>query len=159
VRRTKPKAVKSLIKTTLGPLEEKVMRAVCSMGRATVRDVVLALDHQFAYTTIMSTMDRLYHKSLLHRKTDLRAYVYGPAMTAPELDAQVAHDLINALLTCRRDTSDRLASELVDAMSTRDAALLDAVEEEIRVRRWQHQPHAGAMPPSAAVSDWPLGNA
>jgi predicted transcriptional regulator len=159
VRRTQAKAVKSLVRTALGPLEEQVMRAMCSAGRATVRDIVVCLHERFAYTTVMSTMNRLYHKGLLHRETNLKAYVYHPAMTAPQLEAQIAHDLITTLLAFRKSSSGLLATELVEALWEYDAALLEEVEEEIRVRRCHHQGYTSpaSSPLSAVTYDWPLG--
>ncbi len=161
MRRAKPKVIKSLVRTALGPLEEQLMRLMCATGKATVRDVVLSLNHQFAYTTIMSTMDRLYHKGLLRRESDRKAFVYYPAMTGRQLEAQLARDLITAFLACGSKSTVMLAAALVDSLAAYDANLLDEVAAEIRARRW--------IAPSYAESrfagrrdgtyDWPLGNA
>ena len=159
MRRTQPKIVKSLIKTALGPLEEKVLRTMCSMGRATVRDVVLALDQPFAYTTVMTTMDRLYQKGLLRRKTNLKSYIYYPVMTTLHFEEQVVQDLINALLTYRERNSSLLATKLVEVIGKCDVALLDEIEWRIQVLR-MHRPvdSGGADSPSLALGDyWPLG--
>ena len=48
----------------LGPLEVEVMEVVWTMGACNVRDVVERLDRKLAYTTVMTTLDRLYKKSL-----------------------------------------------------------------------------------------------
>lgn len=158
MRRAKPKVVKSLVRTALGPLEEQVMRVICASGRATVRDVVLSTNHQFAYTTVMSTMDRLYHKGLLRRETDRKAFVYYPVMTGRQLEAQFARDLIAAFLACGENSSG-LAKALVDSLSAYDADLLEEVEHEIRARRRVHPRQAGPLVPlsRAAGYDWPLG--
>src|SRR5215813_2069862 len=73
VRRAKPKAVKSLVKSALGPLEEQVLSVICQQGRATVRDVVKSLPRDFAYTTVMTTTDRLFQKGLLRRELGQKA--------------------------------------------------------------------------------------
>ncbi len=158
MRTTTPKPVSSLVKTTLGPLEEQVMRAMCSSGRATVRDIMVGLQGRFAYTTIMSTMDRLYHKGLLRRETNRKAFMYYPVMTAPQLAMQIARDLITAFMTFRQDSADLLAIALVDAICAHDAVLLDEVEEEIRIRRACYQIDVGqAASPAAGAYEWPLG--
>ena len=120
MRKTQPKILKSLIKTALGPLEGKVLNIICSLERATVRDVALALDKSLAYTTIMSTMDRLYHKGLLGRNTNLRAYVYYPTVTTLHLEEQIVHDLINPLLAYHQPNSSLLATELVHFIGEQD---------------------------------------
>lgn len=158
MRRTKPKAVKTFVKSGLGPLEEQVVRAICSAGRVTVRDIVLCLQGRFAYTTVMSTMDRLYRKGLLRRETHRKAYIYYPVMTLLQLETQVAHDLITAFLIFGQGNTDLLAIALVDAISAQDASLLDEVEEEIRIRRLNYPIDAvRAAQPLAGSCDWPLG--
>ena len=162
VRRAKPKIIKSLIKGALGPLEDQVMRTVCSKGRSTVRDVVIALRGKFAYTTVMTTMDRLYQKGLLRRETNRKAYVYHPVMSTPQLETQVAHDLITAFLTCQAGSAGLLASTLVDAVEAYNAKLLDDVEKEILARRYNVFPGpqelVNVLQSYSAAYDWPLGN-
>lgn len=162
MRRAKPKAVKSLVRTSLGPLEEHVLRIVCASGKSTVRDVVTSLNHSHAYTTVMTTMDRLFQKGLLRREANSRAYVYCPILTECQLDTQVARDLITAFLACGQDSPGILASALVDAVSAYNAALLDRVADEIRVRRLL-QLKGESTPEGFSESQpvaypWPLGN-
>ncbi len=46
-----------------------------------VREVCARLDGEtLAYTTVMTTLDRLYKKGLLRREKDGTAFVYQPAM-------------------------------------------------------------------------------
>lgn len=159
MRRPKPKVVRSLVKTALGPLEDQVMRAVCGLGEATVRDVVQTLHGRFAYTTVMTTMDRLYQKGLLRRETGSKAYVYHPVMTVPQFETQVARDLITAFLACREASSGLLASALVDAVAAYNARLLDEVENEILSRRSKKFSLASLPEWPSATYDWPLGSA
>src|SRR5271169_4338455 len=55
----------------LGPLEQRLLEALWSRGSATVRELMddgdAARDHKIAYTTVMTTLDRLYKKKLLSR--------------------------------------------------------------------------------------------
>jgi len=164
VRRAKPKAVKSLVRSTLGPLEEQVLRVICNSGRATVRDVVKSLHPSLAYTTVMTTADRLFQKGLLRRETGSKAYVYFPVQNASELQTRVARDLIVALLDCADHAPGLLAAALVDALAAHDQELLEEVEREIRVRRLlaaQDKPSSNApyVQSRAVEHDWTIGHA
>jgi len=162
VRRHKPKPVKSLVRHSLGPLEEQILRIVCESGRSTVRDVLRALNHSHAYTTVMTTMDRLFQKGLLRREAHGKAYVYCPVLTVRQLETQVARDLITAFLACWQDSPGLLASALVDAVGAYNATLLDTVADEIRIRRLlrlKSDSKSRRFPESQrAAYAWPLGN-
>jgi predicted transcriptional regulator len=58
----------------LGPLEANVMEAIWASKKTpiTVREIYefLKKTRNIAYTTVMSTMDRLYEKHLLDRKIE-----------------------------------------------------------------------------------------
>ena len=69
----------------LGPLETRLLELLWSQRRpATVRHIRRALP-QLAYTTIMTTLDRLYRKGLLLRHKDGRAFAYAARCTRAEL--------------------------------------------------------------------------
>ena len=88
-----------------------------------------------AYTTVMTTMDRLFKKGLLARRKVGRAFVYAAAATRDEMEGAVATELVQSLL--QRTTAKPLPmlSSLVDAVSDRDRALLDELERLIREKR------------------------
>lgn len=69
----------------LAELEAIVMNQVWSLGRATVREVLEALNETEprarAYTTIMTIMRRLHAKGMLVRERHDRTDVYAPALT------------------------------------------------------------------------------
>ncbi len=110
----------------------------------------------------MTTMDRLFHKGLLWRETTSKAYVYSSVLTVPQLETQVARDLITAFLACWQDSPGILASALVDAVSSYNATLLDRVADEIRIRRLlrlKGESTPSRFPESRpAEYAWPLGN-
>ena len=56
--------------TQLGPLEQQVLQALWSRGTATVRELLEDERITQAYTTVMTTLDRLYKKKILNRRTD-----------------------------------------------------------------------------------------
>ena len=51
----------------LGSLEFELMEVLWSHGESSVRDVVSKLSRPLAYTTVMTTLDRLFKKGLLDR--------------------------------------------------------------------------------------------
>jgi predicted transcriptional regulator len=58
----------------LGPLERQVLEQVWQRHEVSVRDVFIAFGESVAYTTLMTTLDRLYKKRLLSRRKDGRAF-------------------------------------------------------------------------------------
>src|SRR6266545_2624476 len=69
----RPREVASL---ALGPLEREVLEVTWRRGETRVRDVFSAFDEKVAYTTVMTTLDRLYKKRLLSRRKEGRAFLY-----------------------------------------------------------------------------------
>lgn len=119
----------------LGPLETQVMQVVWSCDEASVRDVVDKLDSKLAYTTVMTTMDRLYKKGLLDRRKSERAFLYVPRLSREDWERRRAGDLIAGFLGRPQPSRDLLLSSLVDAVGQHDAMLLDELEEKIRRKR------------------------
>src|SRR5690349_12791095 len=69
----------------LGTLERKVMEETWRLGEVSVRDIHQAFDEQIAYTTLMTTLDRLFKKKLLNRRKDGRAFLYKAEVSSEEL--------------------------------------------------------------------------
>jgi predicted transcriptional regulator len=127
-----PNAVKAV---GLGRLESAVMEILWARGEARVQEVVEALDRGLAYTTVMTTMDRLFKKGLLERTKQERAYVYRAALTRAEWERRRASDLVAGFLAGPRRSRELLLSCFLDAVSAQDAPLLDELEKQIRKRR------------------------
>jgi predicted transcriptional regulator len=119
----------------MGRLESTLMEILWNTGESSVNDVMARLDRPLAYTTIMTTLDRLYKKGLLARKKVERAFVYVPKFTRAEWERKRAGDFLTAFLTGPEPSSDLLISCLVDAVGEQDAALLDELERKIRRKR------------------------
>jgi predicted transcriptional regulator len=66
-----------------------------------------------AYTTLMTTLERLYRKGVLSRAAEGRAFAYRPQVTRAEA----------------------VLSFLVDEVGTLDADALDELERLVRARR------------------------
>src|SRR5271169_2241346 len=65
----------------LGPLEERVLEALWRRGPATVRELMEGGYHDLAYTTVMTTLDRLFKKGVLTREAEGRAFRYTARFT------------------------------------------------------------------------------
>ena len=129
------KSSQQMLESRLGSLEREVLGLVWERGDSSVRDICARLGTTVAYTTVMTTMDRLFKKGLLSRRKSGRAFVYRATVTRDELDGAVAAELVQTLL--QRDGNEPLPilSSLVDAVSDRDRALLDDLERLIREKR------------------------
>lgn len=131
----------------LGPFEQQLLREVWSRGDATVRELIEVGNIRQAYTTVMTTMDRLYKKGLLDRVAEGRAFRYSPRLTHEELQRDAAIDGIRQLLGSG-DASSLPLSYLVEALSAHDAQLLDELQLLIeRKRRELKSAERGAQPP------------
>ena len=82
----------------LGPLERQMLEALWSRGSATVRELVEDGQVTQAYTTVMTTLDRLYKKQLLDRVSEGRAFRYSPRQSADELRRVAAVEGIRQLI-------------------------------------------------------------
>lgn len=118
----------------LGPLELKVLDVLWERKRAsTVRSVQPSFP-QLAYTTLMTTLDRLYRKGLLRRSRLGRAFGYVPRCSRDEFFGQMVSGHVADLLASCGD-STVLLSTLVEAVGHADAELLDELEAIVRAER------------------------
>jgi predicted transcriptional regulator len=125
------------LESSLGHLEREVMDIVWRNDRVSVRDVRAQLARAVAYTTVMTTLDRLFKKGLLDRVREGRAFVYRAAHTRQDVEAAVASGLLRGLLESGAGGARPVLSNLVDVISDRDSALLDELEELVRQKRRQ----------------------
>jgi predicted transcriptional regulator len=123
----------------LGSLERQVMDVVWEGTAFTVRDVHAKLTRPVAYTTVMTTLDRLFKKGFVARTREGRAFVYTAARTRAEVEAAMASGVLGGLLSQGPDAAMPILSNLVDAVGAQDggAELLDALEALVRTRRRQ----------------------
>lgn len=119
----------------LGSLEFELMEILWFYGQNSVRDVVPKLSRPLAYTTVMTTLDRLFKKGLLDRQKSDRAFVYSPRLSRQEWERRRAEHLIAGFLDGPNPSRDLLLSCLLDAVGEHDAKLLDELEKKIRSRR------------------------
>jgi predicted transcriptional regulator len=129
------KSSREIFEGSLGALEQEVMSVVWAAAEVSVRDVCARLSSAIAYTTVMTTMDRLFKKRLLGRRKVGQAFVYRAAATREEIEGAVAAELVDVLLRRHADEPLPLLSSLVDAVSDRDRSLLDELERLVREKR------------------------
>ena len=118
-----------------GALELRVLEALWARRTAaTVRD----LEPEFAgvaYTTVMTTLDRLYRKGVLSREKEGRRFLYQPRLTREQLLSSVAGDALEAILGSRAAEYRPMVSFLLDAVRREDRDVLDSLDALIRERR------------------------
>jgi predicted transcriptional regulator len=129
------KSSRELLENSLGSLERQVMTLAWERPEISVREACERMGSSVAYTTVMTTMDRLYKKGFLARRKVGRAFVYQAAASRDEIEHAVATELVHGLL--QRNASEPLPilSSLVDAVSDRDRKLLDDLERLVREKR------------------------
>jgi predicted transcriptional regulator len=120
--------------TQLGPLEQELLSALWMRGSATVREMIDAGGIDLAYTTVMTTLDRLYKKQLLNRSAEGRAFRYFPRYTQEELEKAAVGEAVRQLLGSGEAAALPL-SYLVEAVSEHDAGLLDDLQRLLDEKR------------------------
>lgn len=119
----------------LGPLEAKVLDTIWEADDRplTVREVHKALgdENRLAYTTIMTTMNRLFEKGLLDREVKSGKgglyYTYWPNMERDEFERSAILDVLQSL-------SDKFGGTVIKCIVeqvSRDKSLLDRLKKEL----------------------------
>src|SRR6185503_10511360 len=123
------------LESTFGPLEIRVLEALWARDTpACVRD----LQPQFtgvAYTTLMTTLDRLFRKGALSRVKSGRAFFYRPKSSQQEMISELAGSTFATLLPSNSAFARPILSMFVDTVGERDHALLDELEQLVKARR------------------------
>lgn len=129
-----PSAVRTLV-SALGPLELRVLDALWARENpASIRQLVDTFPG-VAYTTLMTTADRLFRKGLLDRQRDGRAFLYTPRWTREDLELRLAASAMTTLLAEDTQTLRPLISLFVDEVSRRDGDMLDELERLIKAKK------------------------
>ena len=123
--------------SVFGTLELRVLEALWNKAtEASVRDVLEAFP-QAAYTTVMTTMERLHRKGVLERRKDGRAFLYRPISSRDEMERGLVTRALEPLL--RGGQAQPILSCLVDEVSRHDERLLDELERLVREKRRQQE--------------------
>jgi predicted transcriptional regulator len=121
--------------SVFGELELRVLETLWRLGSATVSDVHASFQPRLAYTTLMTTLDRLFKKGALERAKRGRAFVYRPCRTRDEMERGVAAQILSRFLRDDPRDAEPVLSSLVEAVSEKDRALLDELERLVREKR------------------------
>jgi len=123
------------LRAALGNLEREVMDVVWGTDETTVKEVQAVLARPVAYTTVMTTLDRLFKKGFVARTRSGRAFVYEALRTREQTEAALAQGIMAGLFA--GPSAKPILSNLVDAVGSQDggADLLDALEEMVRQKR------------------------
>ena len=123
------------LRAAFGHLEREVMDVVWRAGDAVnVHMVQQQLTRPSAYTTVMTTLDRLFKKGFVSRVRQGRAFLYSAAYTRDQVEAAVAAGLLTGFLG-ENERARPALSYLVDAVAEQDTALLDELERLVRRKR------------------------
>lgn len=110
------------------------MKRAWELGESSVRELHSEFSSRLAYTTVMTTLDRLYKKGWLKRRKAGKAYLYAPAFSEQAYRERIAQHLIGMALEQHQD-SNAVLSRFVDAVSESDQELLLRLDQLVRAKR------------------------
>jgi predicted transcriptional regulator len=116
-----------------GTLEIRVLEALWTQGRESSVRAMLDAFPSIAYTTLMTTMERLYRKGVLERRRAGRAFLYRPIASRQEVETSLVTGALEPLL--RGGRAQPILSYLVDEVGRHDKRLLDDLERLVRDKR------------------------
>ena len=119
----------------LGKLERQVLEETWRLGEVSVRDIYRAFDERIAYTTLMTTLDRLFKKNLLARHKDGRAFLYSVVVSREDFDRSIKEDVVDGLLGHGADQVEPVLACIVDTITERDRELLDELDRLVQEKK------------------------
>jgi predicted transcriptional regulator len=119
------------IQPVIGPLERQAMQILWSAGELSVREVMLRLPQRRAYTTVMTTLDRLFKKDAVRRKMRDRAYIYSPSLTREQWRETIAREVV-ARLQVGPENAPELLACLLKTLLEQQPQLLSEINPQIR---------------------------
>jgi len=117
----------------LGQLESEVLKRVWARGEISVRELHTELESRLAYTTLMTTLDRLYKKTILKRRKEGRAFLYSPAVTEGEYREMLAQRLMGVIMGSPKH-QDAVLCFFVNALGENDAETLDKLDQMVHAK-------------------------
>ncbi len=122
------------VKRLLGDREASIMEVLWDREDVSVREIQKALsaESELAYTTVMTTTDRLWKKGLLERRKSGNAYLYTPKESRESFIASCLGRLLESFMP---DMSAAALSRFVDSLAERQPELLEELEQKLAQRR------------------------
>lgn len=118
----------------LHDLEATIMDVVWGkqLSSFAVGDVLAILEKQrdIAYTTVMTTVTRLYEKGILERERDGKRYLYSPKLSREEFLQSTAREVLEEAVG-----GHQAMAMLAEKVSEASAGELDELEALIQKRR------------------------
>jgi predicted transcriptional regulator len=127
------RATRHPLHSALGHLEREVMDVLWRGSDLPVRDVQGRLGRKVAYTTVMTTLDRLFKKGFVNRRREGRAFLYTAGLAEHEIETTLTAGLVDGLLA--GEAAAPLLSNLVDVVGNRDDRLLDELERLVKDKK------------------------
>lgn len=118
----------------LGHLESLLMERIWAKGEISVRDLHAELASRLAYTTIMTTLDRLFKKGLLNRRKVSKAYYYVARLNEQEYKERLTQHLFGMVLNDGKNNNVVL-SGFVDAVSEADQQMLEELDQLVKAKK------------------------
>lgn len=120
--------------SVLGDLETAVMEVCWQLETFGIKDVHARLCEQrpLAYTTVQTTIERLYRKGMLRRSGHGRTFTYAPAVGREEFLKGVTKHVLDSLFG---NFAEPTVASLVDILSEQDPEHLDRLLAAIEARR------------------------
>ncbi len=118
----------------LGPLEKEIMQIVWKRKETSTHDVLeeLTKKRDIAMTTVSSTLNRLFDKKLLKRRTDkgLRGlcYYYTPLLKKEEFDSLITSRVVDKLL---KDFKEPTTAYFIEELAKSDPEKLQELRKKI----------------------------
>ena len=129
------KRLSDAVLDSLGELEKKTLIEVRRLGETNVTRLNDSIGGAYAYTTVMTTLDRLFKKGLLIRRKEGRAFFYSAKYSLEEMERGMAEDIIGRLFETSTGRVEPVLACIVNSVSERDMLLLDELERLVKEKR------------------------
>jgi predicted transcriptional regulator len=127
-----------------GGLERQVLACLAASQRPlTPSEVLQALGSDLAYTTVMTTLTRLFEKGALQRETAGRAYAYSLAAEPGAVQSAVAAQRMRRVLDAGEDRAGVLTRFVADLRPEDERLLADLLAD---LRTDEERGEAGPTP-------------
>ena len=114
-----------------GPLEAKIMDILWNDIEMTIKDVQQVLEREKStnFNTVMTVMNRLVDKEILHKRMEGRSYLYNPVLSREEFLTTQSKEMTNELMD---EFGSVVVSHMLDALEDVDDALVAKLEQKIK---------------------------
>jgi predicted transcriptional regulator len=113
-----------------GSLEARIMSILWKHQEMTIKDVQLKLEQEKSvnFNTVMTVMNRLVDKHILHKRMDGRSNLYRPHLSQEQFLETQSKELTHELI---EEFGSLVVSHMLDALDEADPVLLEKLERKI----------------------------